>query len=65
MLKKSCSLVFCLNKLEKHIFSNNLINSSIQKDCMEKVPGCLEPVSVVWDELKSRKAEKKKSCHLA
>ena len=45
-------------RLEKHIFSNNLINPSIQKGCMEKVPGCWEHMSVVWDELKSRKAEK-------
>ena len=40
-------------RLEKHIFSNNLINLSIQKGCMEKVPGCWEHMSVVWDELKS------------
>ena len=45
-------------RLEKHIFSNNLINSSIQKGCIEKVPICWEHMSVVWDELKSRKAEK-------
>ena len=25
---------------------------------MEKVPGCWENISVVWDELKPRKAEK-------
>ena len=45
-------------RLEKHIYSNKLINSSIQKGSMEKVPGCWGDMSVVWDELKSRKAEK-------
>ena len=42
-------------RLVKHIYSNKLINSSIQKGCMEKVPGCWEHMSVVWGELKSRK----------
>ena len=45
-------------RLEKHIYSNNLINSSTYKGCMEKVPGCWELMSVVWDELKLRKTEK-------
>ena len=45
-------------RLEKHIFSNNLINSSTQRGCMEKVPGCWENMSIVWDELKSRKLKK-------
>ena len=26
-------------RLEKHIYNNKLMNSSIQKSCMEKVPG--------------------------
>ena len=34
---ESFSLVFWLNKL-KNIFSNNFINSPIQKACMEKFP---------------------------
>ena len=38
-------------RLEKHIYNNKLINSSIQKGCMEKVPGCWEHMSAVWDEL--------------
>ena len=45
-------------RLEKYIYSNKLINSSIQKGCMGKFPECWEYMSVVWDELKSRKTEK-------
>ena len=45
-------------RLEKHIYSNKLLNSSVQKGCMEKVPGYWEHMLVVWDELKSRKAGK-------
>ena len=41
---------------EKHIIHNNkFINTSIQKGCMEKVPGCWEHMSSVWDELKKNK----------
>ena len=35
-------------RLEKHIYSNKLTNLSIQKGCMEKVPGCWEDMSVAW-----------------
>ena len=46
------------NRLENHIITNNkLINSSIQKGFMEKIPGCWEHMSMVWNELKSSKAE--------
>ena len=46
-------------KLADHIITKNtIINSSIQKSCMVKVPGCWEHVFVVWDELKSTKVEK-------
>ena len=34
-------------RLEKHVCSNKLINSSIQKGCMERVPGRWEHMSVV------------------
>ena len=44
--------------LEKDIFNNNLKYSSIEKGCMEKVPGCWEHMSVLWHELKSRKAKR-------
>ena len=41
-------------KLEDHIIKKNeIINKSIQKGCMAKVPGCWEHMSVVWNELKS------------
>ena len=46
-------------RLECHIKTNNrLINSSIQKGCMEKIPGCWEHMSMVWNELKSSKSQK-------
>ena len=46
------------NRLENHIITNNkLINSSTQKGCMEKISGCWEHMSMVWNELKSSKAE--------
>ena len=46
-------------RLEHHIISNNkLINSSIQKGCMEKIPGCWEHMSMVWNQLKSSKTNK-------
>ena len=46
-------------RLECHIITNNkLINSSIQKGCMEKIPGCWEHMSMVWNELKSSKSQK-------
>ena len=45
-------------RLEKHIYNNKLVNSSTEKGCMEKVPGCWEHMSVVWDELTSRNTER-------
>ena len=40
-------------RVEQHIITNNsLINTSIQKGCMEKVPGCWEHMSSVWSALK-------------
>ena len=40
-------------RLQSHIITNNkLINTSIQKGCMEKVPGCWEHISMVWSALK-------------
>ena len=45
--------------MEDHVDTKNkTINSSIQKDCMAKVPDCWEYVSVVWDELKSTKVDR-------
>ena len=46
-------------RLVKHIITNsNLINSSIQKGCTDKVPGCWEHVSMVWSTLKEARSRK-------
>ena len=46
-------------KIDDHIITKNkIINSSIQKGSMAKVPGCWEHMYVVWDKLKSTKVEK-------
>ena len=45
--------------LENHLICNNkFINNSIQKACMEKVPGCWEDLSMVWHALKEARMEK-------
>ena len=45
--------------VEKHLISNNkFINKSVQKGCMEKVPGCWEHISMVWAALKEAKSKK-------
>ena len=45
-------------RLETHLISNNkIINKSIQKGCMEKVPGCWEHISMVWAALKEAKSK--------
>ena len=44
--------------LETHLISNNkIINKSVQKGCMEKVPGCWEHISMVWAALKEAKSK--------
>ena len=46
-------------RLETHIISNNkFINTSIQKGCMEKVPGCWEHMSMVWSALKEARSNR-------
>ena len=46
-------------RLEAHIIKKNkIINTSVQKGCISKLPGCWEHMSVVWEELKSRKVNK-------
>ena len=46
-------------RLETHIMNNNkFINTSIQKGCMEKVPGCREHMSMVWSALKEARSNK-------
>ena len=45
--------------LETHlIYNNKFINNSIQKGCMEKIPGCWEHLSMVWHALKEERAQK-------
>ena len=40
-------------RLEQHIITNyKFLDKSIQKGCMEKVPGCWEHMSIVWSALK-------------
>ena len=46
-------------RLETHlIYNNKFINNSIQKGCMEKVPGCWEHLSMVWHALKEARTHK-------
>ena len=46
-------------RLEQHIISSNrFIDTSIQKGCMEKVPGCWEHMSMVWSALKEARKNK-------
>ena len=46
-------------RLEKHIIKkNNIINTSVQKGCISKLPGCWEHMSLVWEELKLSKSNK-------
>ena len=45
-------------RLEKHLINNNkFINKSVQKGCMEKVPGCWEHIPMVWAALKEAKSK--------
>ena len=44
--------------LETHLRSNSkFTNKSVQKGCMEKVPGCWEHISMVWAALKEAKSK--------
>ena len=45
--------------LEAHLIHNNkFIDNSIQKGCMDKIPGCWEHLSKVWHTLKEARAKK-------
>ena len=51
--------VFSTKRLVKHIITNNnLINTSVQKGCMDKVPGCLELMSMALSPLKETRSTK-------
>ena len=44
-------------RLEEHIIQKNrIINLSIQKGCIVKIPGCWEHMPLVWDEVKTAKS---------
>ena len=43
--------------LETYLISNKIINKSVQKGCMEKVPGCWEHISMVSAALKEAKSK--------
>ena len=46
-------------QLEQHIITNNkFVNTSIQKGCIEKIPGCWEHMSMVWSALKEARQNK-------
>ena len=46
-------------RLETHLIHNNkFISNSIQKGCMEKIPGCWEHLPMVWHALKEARAQK-------
>ena len=59
MSKESRFFSLIAGRLEEQIIlKNSIINLSIQKGCMGKVPGCWENMSLVWDELKTAKSHK-------
>ena len=61
LLNVEGKLLFSLvsRRLEAHIITNNkFINTSVQKGCMEKVPGCWEHMSMVWSVLKDARSDK-------
>ena len=61
LLNVEGKLLFSLisKHLEAHLIENNsFINTSIQKGCMEKVPGCWEHMSTVWSALKEARSNK-------
>ena len=61
LLNVEGKLLFSLisKRLEAHLIANNsFINTSIQKGCMEKVPGCWEHMSTVWSALKEARSNK-------
>ena len=61
LLNVEGKLLFSLisKRLEAHLIANNsFINTSIQKGCMEKVPGCWEHMSTIWSALKEARSNK-------
>ena len=61
LLNVEGKLLFSLisKRLVKNIITNNnLINTTVQKCCMDKVPGCWEHMSMVWSVLKEAQSTK-------
>ena len=61
LLNVEGKLIFSLvsRRLEAQIITiNKLINTSVQKGCMEKVHGCWEHMSMVWSALKDARSDK-------
>ena len=59
MLRANFFFSLVSKRLETHLIHNNkFINNSIQKGCMEKIPGCWEHLSMVWRALKEARAQK-------
>ena len=60
LLNVESKLFFSLvsKRLENLSNNNKFINNSIQKCCMEKIPGCWEHLSMVWHALKEARAQK-------
>ena len=48
---------FCWNFFKNCSLSYKFIDNSIQKCCMEKIPGCSEHLSLVWHALKEARAK--------
>ena len=61
LLKVEGKLFFSLisKRLVKHIITkHNLINTSVQKGCMGKVPGCWQLMPMMWSALKETQSTK-------
>ena len=60
LLNAEDKLFFSLvsKRLEAHLIQNNKFINSIQKGCMEKIPGCWEHLSLAWHALKEARAPK-------
>ena len=48
------------NRLTRHIVNNNgFVNTSIQKGCINNIPGCWEHMSMMWEALNDAKEQSK------
>ena len=60
ILNVECKPFFSLvsKRLKTHLIHNKFIKNSIQKGCIEKIPGCWKHLSMVWHALKEVRAQK-------